>query len=1151
MLAKQYSKKRLTLPIITITMFALGLFLGLSFFVFAQDSSDVIGVRVFANPDHLSPVKWYERNVPNPGAPILIEVDGYEAVKDGRTIYINGANTVVPGEAGCPGSATQDCIYTNIYVISYSEGASADTAQIFQQMLDNFELNINLANIQACGSDETTTTYYCTESHEPCANQAVCTASDPSETNLCQIIPCSTDIDCRYLDDNPLCGAKKDKLRRDTKRLSDVQELVERVDDYKSTTGELPRLQAGTYLEKHSFSAWPSWQATLGNELGVSLLLDPLNQFIGCRSPCCDEGSCLPGVACPEAETCWDPEGLLLGCPEDAYLYGYGYDDVSDTARLYYNVEYREAAWYTNPLSGVGVGDILTILSEQKCLGGSRHGLSCVGGCPGGECVDYCFGYQGAVTDDYDGDGYPDATDNCPRTWNDPQTDTDLDGVGDVCDPCPDSGDVDGDGFPDNDNDTDGYCEGASYHYPKVGGGDNCPFDYNPAQNPDACSLCIDLDNDTHCENGATPDNCPGVYNDPQTDTDSDGLGDACDICLFDKFNDSDDDGVCGLYDSDGDGISDSIDNCPVNYNPGQEDFDSDADLVNCNYNVDGDLHLINDSPPYCSGGAVALPTGDCPAGSSLCGGNACDEQYCGNGVIDPGEQCDGQGGDGSGSAAQYLCVNCQTAGGYCGDGDVQYGFEACDCGDPAEYNSGGVTGSNCADDTAPLDTYIQDPAGTEDDNQYLCLNNCQEWGGGWCGDAEIQDGLGAPPFDIEFEGCEGTDGGEGTSSIDEYGCSNCNKGGGYCGDGILQDWHGEGCDGAPAGAFKGISIEYQYSCTCLPPYTAATCPTKTCDHDDTITCASDADCGAGNRCATYDSMCQPTEGWCGDGKVQGAVTVTMCPAVPTLWRATTDPGLEDVPGDDPTTIAFDESLDDVPEALHGEECDINESFNDFIIRVQEYYPEPITMFDYQIYQSMCTPDCKLGCKTDFCDLGTGCYLDENGNGTKDAGECQKGKFLCDAEPLPGVKACIDVFTDPIYQDYVGEPRYDYCCVNPSYAQAYGIGLERLAPSGTFSCDEICADADKVCVGVGTYAGMTCQNVGCHASGGSCTGYCTAGDPDSGLCNYNSICQNWSSADKDCSSTLTISSTELCYDGGQHMSCGVLLGVGAAWCYCK
>ena len=873
---------------LTIVFLVIGLFLGLSFFVFAQDSSDVIGVRVFANPDHLSPVKWYERNVPNPGAPILIEVDGYEAVKDGRTIYINGANTVVPGEAGCPGSATQDCIYTNIYVISYSEGASADTAQIFQQMLDNFELNINLANIQACGSDETTTTYYCTESHEPCANQAVCTASDPSETNLCQIIPCSTDIDCRYLDDNPLCGAKKDKLRRDTKRLSDVQELVERVDDYKSTTGELPRLQAGTYLEKHSFSAWPSWQATLGNELGVSLLLDPLNQFIGCRSPCCDEGSCLPGVACPEAETCWDPEGLLLGCPEDAYLYGYGYDDVSDTARLYYNVEYREAAWYTNPLSGVGVGDILTILSEQKCLGGSRHGLSCVGGCPGGECVDYCFGYQGAVTDDYDGDGYPDATDNCPRTWNDPQTDTDLDGVGDVCDPCPDSGDVDGDGFPDNDNDTDGYCEGASYHYPKVGGGDNCPFDYNPAQNPDACSLCIDLDNDTHCENGATPDNCPGVYNDPQTDTDSDGLGDACDICLFDKFNDSDDDGVCGLYDSDGDGISDSIDNCPVNYNPGQEDFDSDADLVNCNYNVDGDLHLINDSPPYCSGGAVALPTGDCPAGSSLCGGNACDEQYCGNGIIDAGEQCDGTGGDGSSATQQYLCVNCQTAGGYCGDGDIQFGFEACDCGDPIEYSSGSVTGSYCLEG-APFpvgDGLVQDPAGTDEDNQYLCLNNCQEWAGGWCGDAQIQDGTGDAPFDVgvpptatepgPFESCEGSEGGDGTGPTDLYGCSRCNKTGGYCGDGTIQDWHGEGCDGNLLGGFKGISIEHQYFCTCtpigpmdVPPYDPSTCPTKVCQQRRDLDCTDDIDCGSDGPCEVYDSMCMPTGGWCGDGEVQ------------------------------------------------------------------------------------------------------------------------------------------------------------------------------------------------------------------------------------------------------------------------------------------
>jgi hypothetical protein len=55
---------------------------------------------------------------------------------------------------------------------------------------------------------------------------------------------------------------------------------------------------------------------------------------------------------------------------------------------------------------------------------------------------------------DTDGDGVPDADDNCPATPNPDQTDTDGDGVGDACDNCmlvanPDQTDTNGDGIGD------------------------------------------------------------------------------------------------------------------------------------------------------------------------------------------------------------------------------------------------------------------------------------------------------------------------------------------------------------------------------------------------------------------------------------------------------------------------------------------------------------------------------------------------------------------------------------------------------------------------------------------------------------------------------------------------------------------------------
>ena len=86
-------------------------------------SPDAIAVRVYQNQDHQSALAWYQAKG-FAGSPQALSVDGYDAIRDGRTVYVHAANIDLGSD---PIIQTDDIYYSNIYLISYNQQAEADT----------------------------------------------------------------------------------------------------------------------------------------------------------------------------------------------------------------------------------------------------------------------------------------------------------------------------------------------------------------------------------------------------------------------------------------------------------------------------------------------------------------------------------------------------------------------------------------------------------------------------------------------------------------------------------------------------------------------------------------------------------------------------------------------------------------------------------------------------------------------------------------------------------------------------------------------------------------------------------------------------------------------------------------------------------------
>jgi len=98
-------------------------------------SPDAIAIRVIPNPDHYGISRWYSEQGFK-GSPQRLIVDGYEALRDGRTVYVNAANV----------NEVSNELYTNIYLISYNQEAEVATKSILDQIISHWKFNTNITD---------------------------------------------------------------------------------------------------------------------------------------------------------------------------------------------------------------------------------------------------------------------------------------------------------------------------------------------------------------------------------------------------------------------------------------------------------------------------------------------------------------------------------------------------------------------------------------------------------------------------------------------------------------------------------------------------------------------------------------------------------------------------------------------------------------------------------------------------------------------------------------------------------------------------------------------------------------------------------------------------------------------------------------------
>jgi cysteine-rich repeat protein len=344
----------------------------------AAQARDAIGLRIMDNPRHLSIADWYASKGFT-GKPAPLTVDGYPALREGRTVYISAVSTDGPGFP----------LYSNVYVVSYNDGATAVTRQIYDALIQSLSFNANLTQ-DISGTCED-------------ASRNVVTGAGGLA------VSCAADWQCGAYGGNLRCANFKAKIQRDLIRIGDFQIISRALESAKTRDGKYPVLASGSYLAGFSTSLWPSWKDALEKTIapqGGSLPKDPLNRFVTCgrcakggtacsaNADCRTDGDTCEAQSGYDPVTCWNEQTRAYLCPIDGTnptSHLYAYSAVDQGARYQLASEFEvpppdrtnpAVRWWSPPL----------FEDVKQCVTQDEAGLVCATDadcrtCPLGNCA--------------------------------------------------------------------------------------------------------------------------------------------------------------------------------------------------------------------------------------------------------------------------------------------------------------------------------------------------------------------------------------------------------------------------------------------------------------------------------------------------------------------------------------------------------------------------------------------------------------------------------------------------------------------------------------------------------------------------------------------------------------------------------------------